>query len=297
MLSVSRLRRLDAQLAGALMSRELLISQAVMAVTIAVVIALALLSEDRGLVGSLSRADESRAARAVAPPLTGFGSGPAAPVAPVMCPGGATSAYPVAVGGLADDCAALLAAAPTLAGDAELNWNADIPITEWTGVVISGSPPRVVVLDLTVKGLSGVIPLRAGQVVRAVRAAPVRQRTYGRDSAGARLAHGSRGAQSERERADRWHPRRNRLGLANLVEMDLSVNRLTGDVPRELGNLANLEWFAIEGNRLTGSITPILENLSELTYVNVQDTGIEGCIPVFLSGVDGFRGGVPVCAE
>lgn len=278
------------------MSRELLISQVVMAVTIAVVIALALLSEDRGLVGSLSRADESRAARAVAPPLTGFGSGPAAPVAPVMCPGGATSAYPVAVGGLADDCAALLAAAPTLAGDAELNWNADIPITEWTGVVISGSPPRVVVLDLTVKGLSGVIPPELGRL-----SALYALHLYGNELTGeippelgsltglavlnlsANALTGGIPAEIGR--------------LANLVEMDLSVNRLTGDVPRELGNLANLEWIAIEGNRLTGSITPILENLSELTYVNVQDTGVEGCIPVFLSGVDGFRGGVPVCAE
>ena len=278
------------------MSRELLISQVVMAVTIAVVIALALLSEDRGLVGSLSRADESRAARAVAPPLTGFGSGPAAPVAPVMCPGGATSAYPVAVGGLADDCAALLAAAPTLAGDAELNWNADIPITEWTGVVISGSPPRVVVLDLTVKGLSGVIPSELGRL-----SALYALHLYGNELTGeippelgsltglavlnlsANALTGGIPAEIGR--------------LANLVEMDLSVNRLTGDVPRELGNLANLEWIAIEGNRLTGSITPILENLTELTYVNVQDTGVEGCIPVFLSGVDGFRGGVPVCAE
>ena len=267
-----------------------------MAVAIAVVIALALLSEDRGLVGSLSRADESRAARAVAPPLTGFGSGPAAPVAPVMCPGGATSAYPVAVGGLADDCAALLAAAPTLAGDAELNWNADIPITEWTGVVISGSPPRVVVLDLTVKGLSGVIPPELGRL-----SALYALHLYGNELTGeippelgsltglavlnlsANALTGGIPAEIGR--------------LANLVEMDLSVNRLTGDVPRELGNLANLEWIAIEGNRLTGSITPILENLTELTYVNVQDTGVEGCIPVFLSGVDGFRGGVPVCAE
>ncbi len=282
------------------MSRELLISQVVMAVTIAVVIALALLSEDRGLVGSLSRAGESRAARAVAPPLTGFGAVPAAPVAPVMCPGGATSAYPIAVGGLADDCAALLAAAPQLvgggAGDAELNWNADIPITEWTGVVISGSPPRVVVLDLTVKGLSGVIPPELGRL-----SALYALHLYGNELTGeippelgsltglavlnlsANALTGGIPAEIGR--------------LANLVEMDLSVNRLTGDVPRELGNLANLEWLAIEGNRLTGSITPILENLSELTYVNVQDTGVEGCIPVFLSGVDGFRGGVPVCAE
>lgn len=278
------------------MSRELLISQVVMAVTIAVVIALALLSEDRGLVGSLSRAGESRAARAVAPPLTGFGSGPAAPVAPVMCPGGATSAYPIAVGGLADDCAALLAAAPTLAGDAELNWNADIPITEWTGVVISGSPPRVVVLDLTVKGLSGVIPPELGRL-----SALYALHLYGNELTGEippelGLLTGLAVLNLSANALTGGIPAE--IGrLANLVEMDLSVNRLTGDVPRELGNLANLEWLAIEGNRLTGSITPILENLSELTYVNVQDTGVEGCIPVFLSGVDGFRGGVPVCAE
>ena len=281
------------------MSRELLISQIVMAAAIAVVVALALLSEDRGLVGSLSRAQESRAARAVAPPLTGFGAGQAAPIDPVMCPGGATSAYPVAVGGLAEDCVALLAAAPQLvggAGDAALNWDADVPITEWTGVIISGSPPRVMVLDLTVEGLSGVIPPELGEL-----SALYALHLYGNELTGeippelgslAHLAVLNLSANSLTGGIP------SEIGkLTNLVEMDLSVNRLTGDMPRELGDLANLEWFSIEGNRLTGSITPILENLSELTYVNVQDTGVEGCIPLFLSGVDGFMGGVPVCVE
>ena len=270
-----------------------------MAAAIAVVIALALLSDERGLAGSLSRAQESRAERAVAPPLTGFGAGQAAPADPVMCPGGATSAYPVAVGGLANDCAALLAAAPQLVGDGDgagLNWNADVPITEWTGVVVSGSTPRVVVLDLTVKGLEGVVPPELGELSELYAL-----HLYGNELTGeippelgslARLAvlNLSANALTGGIPAE--------IGkLTNLVEIDLSVNRLTGDMPSELGNLANLEWFAIEGNRLTGSVTPILEKLSGLTYINVQDTDVEGCVPVVLSGVDGFMGAVPVCAE
>ena len=281
------------------MSRELLISQVVMAAAIAVVIALALFSEDRGLAGSVSRAQESRAARAVAPPLTGFGAGQAAPVDPVMCPGGATSAYPIAVGGLAEDCAALLSAAPKLVGDGDgdgLDWDADVPITEWTGVIVTGSPPRVVVLDLTVKGLEGVVPPELGNLSELYAL-----HLYGNELTGeippelgslARLAVLNLSANALTGGIPSEIGR-----LTNLVEMDLSVNRLTGDMPQELGNLANLKWLAIEGNRLTGSVTPILENLSELTYINVQDTDVDGCVPVVLSGVDGFMGAVPVCAE
>ena len=283
------------------MSRELIISQVVMAATIAVVIALALFSEGRGLAGSLSRAQESRASRAVAPPLTGFGASPAPLTKPVMCPGGATSAYPVAAGALADDCAALLSAAPQLVGDgdAALNWDADVPITEWTGVVVSAGrdgSPRVAALNLTTKGLSGVIPSELGELTGLYAL-----HLYGNELTGeipselgslAGLAVLNLGSNALTGAVPSEIGR-----LANLVEMDLSVNRLTGDLPQELGDLANLEWFAIEGNRLTGSVTPIFEKLSGLTYVNVQDTDVEGCVPLVLSNVDGFMGSVPVCAE
>ena len=65
---------------------------------------------------------------------------------------------------LAPDCAVLLAARDALAGDGSLNWSADAPLTEWDGVTISGTPPRVTGLHLRNRGLTGTIPPELGSL-------------------------------------------------------------------------------------------------------------------------------------
>ena len=60
--------------------------------------------------------------------------------------------------GLAADCARLLAARDTLAGTGMLNWSADVPVTDWDGVTVGGSPLRVTELRLSEEGLTGEIP-------------------------------------------------------------------------------------------------------------------------------------------
>ena len=59
---------------------------------------------------------------------------------------------------LAADCAALLAARDALAGGDALNWSTSVPVAEWEGVTVSGSPRRVTGLDLRARGLTGDIP-------------------------------------------------------------------------------------------------------------------------------------------
>ena len=39
-----------------------------------------------------------------------------------------------------------------------------------------------------------------------------------------------------------------------VTELDLRVNRLTGEIPAELGNLTNLREMDLGSNRLTGEI-------------------------------------------
>ena len=64
---------------------------------------------------------------------------------------------------LFDDCTLLLAVKETLVGEGvELNWNATLPIDEWQGVSISGSPARVTVLNLGASQLTGHIPPEFG---------------------------------------------------------------------------------------------------------------------------------------
>ena len=65
---------------------------------------------------------------------------------------------------LAADCAVLLAARDALAGDGALNWSADVPVTEWDGVTVSGTPRRVTGLDLRNRGLTGNIPWLLGRL-------------------------------------------------------------------------------------------------------------------------------------
>ena len=70
---------------------------------------------------------------------------------------------------LAADCAVLLAARDALAGDGALNWSADVPVTEWDGVTVSGTPRRVTGLDLRNRGLTGSIPPELGRLPPSLR--------------------------------------------------------------------------------------------------------------------------------
>ena len=67
------------------------------------------------------------------------------------------------------DYEVLLAVRDTLAGTATLNWAADTPITEWDGVMISGSPERIHSLDLTDNQLTGEIPPEIGNLYKLER--------------------------------------------------------------------------------------------------------------------------------
>lgn len=42
--------------------------------------------------------------------------------------------------------------------------------------------------------------------------------------------------------------------LTDLTTLILSSNELTGSIPREIGNLTNLKWLHLRRNRLTGSV-------------------------------------------
>ena len=62
------------------------------------------------------------------------------------------------------DCQSLLEMKDALAGTGALNWDESVPIDEWDGVSIGGDPGRVVGLDLSSRGLTGVIPGQLGRL-------------------------------------------------------------------------------------------------------------------------------------
>lgn len=80
-------------------------------------------------------------------------------------------------------------------------------------------------------------------------------------------------------------------------------NRLTGEIPAELGNLANLTGLGLGRNQLTVDIPPELSNLANLESLYLHENRLTGCIPPSLRtplddalfSVDIDQIGLPFC--
>lgn len=214
---------------------------------------------------------------------------------PLACPGGDGDGVPFAQDALASDCAILLSAADALAGGATLNWSADVPITEWDGVLLGGAPLRVAAISLTAKGLDGEIPPALARL-SALRGIAL----YGNELSGEIPAEiGDLANLSVLDLGD------NNLSgaipqsignLAMLTWLDVGFNRLSGEIPAEMIRLERMEWLILAGNQsLAGSLTNALAAMPDLAYLSVYDTALTGCVPDNLREVDGFWEELGVC--
>ena len=165
--------------------------------------------------------------------------------------------------GLVSDCGALLAAREALVGttgNAELNWSADTPISEWDGIEedsLEGSPQRVTRLYLNGLGLGGTIPSGLSGLTAL-------KELYIHDN-------------------DLAGPIPPELGdLSGLTHLHLQNNDLTGGIPAELGDLAVLRELRLDSNDLTGQLAPELGKLTRATRLWVADNDLSGPIPAEL---------------
>ncbi len=78
--------------------------------------------------------------------------------ADLLCQSELEHLYP----GLLADCSALLAGRDELAGTGSLSWSRALPIEQWQGVQVDGSPPRIIALHLADAKLNGRIPEELG---------------------------------------------------------------------------------------------------------------------------------------
>ena len=78
-------------------------------------------------------------------------------------------------------------------------------------------------------------------------------------------------------------------GLTNLNHMDLSANELTGEIPAELGNLGSLEWLELGSNKLSGEIPPELGNLPNLRVLRLYLNELTGKIPTELGNLSNLE--------
>ena len=161
------------------------------------------------------------------------------------CTDGVVVPQPQANPGLVLDCKILFVIRDTLAGAADLNWDADRTISKWDGVVLGGSPPRIHELALSTVGLSGSIPAAIGELAELTRLDLSQNHITG--------------------------PIPAQIGrLARLTELYLNSNELSGHIPVELGGLSELQILYLFGNSLTGRIPTELGQLSKLTSLVPQ---------------------------
>ncbi|KAK9725050.1 hypothetical protein RND81_05G118800 [Saponaria officinalis] len=89
----------------------------------------------------------------------------------------------------------------------------------------------------------------------------------------------------------------------NLVNFDVSINKLTGELPSGLGDCSALQFLNLERNFFDGSIPPSFTSLGSLDSLDLSYNKLEGRVPlkgafanasvVSLIGNSGICGGIP----
>ena len=204
------------------------------------------------------------------------------------CGAGVAVAEPELNPGLVEDCEALLEVQNALVGPGGLNWLVDREISEWEGVMVDGTPPRVReivlglrdmsgwispelsrltelrVLDMSHNGMMGEIPSELGELTNLERL-----------DLGGNYLSGEIPAE---------------LGkLSGLTHLSLGVNNLKGGLPTELWQLTELKELGLIGNRLTGAIPAELVQLTELEYLDLSDNEFTGTVPAELGELTKLR--------
>ena len=226
------------------------------------------------------------------------------------CAAGVVVPQPASNPGLVGDCEILLRFNDAVSDTAYLNWGAGVPIANWEGVKIDGSPPRVMELRLRYHELSSAIPPEFGGLTALERlqlgetalkgAIPpelggltaleeLDLRANSLDSyippELARLANLKRLDLSDNRLVGSiphefggltWWEGGDRL--ARLQELDLSRNNLTGSIPRELGNIESLVELRLGGNDLSGSLDN-LRTLNDLRVLDISYNHFKGPFP------------------
>ncbi|KAG6639600.1 MDIS1-interacting receptor like kinase 2-like [Carya illinoinensis] len=75
------------------------------------------------------------------------------------------------------------------------------------------------------------------------------------------------------------------LSFPNLVYLDLSMNDLFGNIPRQISNLSKLIYLDLSVNLLSGKIPPEIGHLNSLAKLGLSQNRLEGHIPTSLKNL------------
>ena len=166
--------------------------------------------------------------------------------------------------GLVADCTVLLGLRDELAGTGSLNWDADLAISDWQGITISGSPSRVSALKLRETQLTGQIPAELANLTQLQELHLYYNQLTG--------------------------PIPRQLGaMTQLQSLGLTANQLNGQIPVELAQMRRLEQLSLGENQLTGPIPKELAQLSHLQYLSLGQNQLTGPIPAELGQLSQLR--------
>ena len=202
-----------------------------------------------------------------------------APGESAPCAAGVVIPNPGSNTALVKDCEALLTLRDTFTDSVFLNWSADKPLTEWEGITVGGSPPRIRGVVLQEYGLSGSIPPELGELT-ALERLNLRWNSL-RGSIPLELSGLTqlRELRLDSNSLSGGFPPELSL-LTNLEVLNLRGNSLRGAIPREFGRLANLKTLSLgSNNELTGAIPPQLGDLTKLERLDLGGSELTGEIP------------------
>ncbi|MEQ8473539.1 MAG: FG-GAP-like repeat-containing protein [Marinoscillum sp.] len=72
-------------------------------------------------------------------------------------------------------------------------------------------------------------------------------------------------------------------GFPGLLQLDLSLNNISGDLPTELGQNTSLQYLLLYRNSFTGNIPTEWGSLSELRVIDLSDNQLSGDVPAVMS--------------
>lgn len=203
--------------------------------------------------------------------------------ADALCANGIAVSEPDDNPSLIYECARLLDAKHIFAAEPPLNWSADVPMDDWEGITLGGSPLTVTELSLIERRMRGEIPDELSDLYSIQSLELISNGLTGKLP---RLSNSKHlrylelgGNRLSGEIPYLWD-------LPDLRLLGLSDNKLRGEIPPELGELKNLDKIYLTDNRLSGEIPPELAELPNLYGLWVSGNNLSGCIPDGLRDVE-----------
>ncbi|KAH0739980.1 hypothetical protein KY290_033023 [Solanum tuberosum] len=74
-----------------------------------------------------------------------------------------------------------------------------------------------------------------------------------------------------------------------MIHMDLSTNKLSNGIPKEIGSLQNLIYLSLRDNKLQGSIPSSMSSVTSLEFLDLSHNNVSGLTPTSLEKLQNLK--------